>query len=575
MMERQGLERLTSTGEVCSPRAWNFSRMEELWKQLAPLTPYGRDVVARRIVYADPEVLLALYDDADAYGRYSLSREKGKATLDKLAWHLGRIPRLPSFGLSEEGFGLVELFLFKKFLSNYKACFDLLDDEARNRFGFRFSSSGLEASFAQGGSDPETFQISERYDGDLKRVREEIAAAGEELGKAKESLANSALAVWGLDFKGRDFLTLPLDEAMAIASRQDSDAGLRISVEPYDDYACLVRILPDASLFTLERRREALRDEERMLEGKVMAGLSGEVLRSRQDFEDYSFAIERLDLARCRYVLARKHDMRRPDFGREGIEVERGRFLPLLNDCDALGTRYFPVDVAIRHPAAVLFGSNMGGKTVALQSLLFFQIAAQSGISVPAARFSSKIFEVIEYVGEGPDRAGKGLSSFGREISALSAVLEKTAGKSCLAAFDEFAHTTSSEEAEALLDAVIHRFSTMRHCLVLFATHFRGIARRKGICWLRMAGLDRGAAREVLAGGAGDPGAGSLEDRLRSINRLMRYEIAEDSGGGAEGSDRSDALEVASLLGLDPVIVDEATRNLEKIAKASDEDIRS
>jgi len=43
---------------------------------------------------------------------------------------------------------------------------------------------------------------------------------------------------------------------------------------------------------------------------------------------------------------------------------------------------------------------------------------------------------------------------------------------------------------------------------------------------------------------------------------MMRYEILEDKGGGGDIEDRSDALEIASLLGLDKNIVDEAVSNL-------------
>jgi DNA mismatch repair ATPase MutS len=215
----------------------------------------------------------------------------------------------------------------------------------------------------------------------------------------------------------------------------------------------------------------------------------------------------------------------------------------------------------------------MGGKTVALQSLLFFQIVAQSGLYVPARAFSSQVFDAIEYVGEGAGGESRGLSSFGHEIHFLSKILRMSMTKSCLVAFDEFAHTTGSEEAEALLAAVIHHFLGMERCAILFATHFRGIARHKNVHWLKMAGLDIEAARiwfSADASGIADPSGAakvlesspSLEERIRRINRLMRYEILEDKGENGDREDRSDALEIASLLGLDETIVEEAVLNL-------------
>ncbi|HWR10200.1 MAG TPA: hypothetical protein VN445_00105 [Rectinemataceae bacterium] len=567
---------------TCSSRAWLFSRIEELWAEFKPLTPFGKDRIASRTVYSDPRIIEAAYDDTDAYESFVLAQGSEKARVDKLAWHLGRIPRLPTPNDSDaahragggyadsaepECFDVVELFLFKKFLSNYKACHELLDDGIKEHFEFDFCSEELTALFDKGGSDPETFQISERYDNELKRLRDEISRAGEELEKENKALAESALITWGLDFMGRDFLTVPIERGLALASGTECGNNARLSVEAYDDYSCIVRMLPDAICLSLETRKETLRERESAVESAVVADISRVVQLSGKVFERYSRALERLDLARCRYMLKEKFDLRRPRLGDGGISIGGGRFLPLIRDCQAMGTAYVPMDLTIQHPVAVLFGSNMGGKTVVMESLLFFQIMAQSGAYVPAKVFSTRVFDRIEYVGEETESENKGLSSFGYQIHALCTVLKMAEGKSCLVAFDEFAHTTSSEEAEALLAAVIHRFSAMERCTALFATHFRGIARRGNIHWLKMAGLDIEAARKKFLTDAAlvedrAGGGASLKERIRSINTLMRYEIVLDGDRGGEHPDRSDALEVASLLGLESDIVEEAMLNL-------------
>jgi DNA mismatch repair ATPase MutS len=145
-------------------------------------------------------------------------------------------------------------------------------------------------------------------------------------------------------------------------------------------------------------------------------------------------------------------------------------------------------------------------------------------------------------------------------------MLERSANEACLVAFDEFARTTGSEEAEALLSEAVGRFAAAGRCTALFATHFGRIERGEAVHWLRMAGLDRKAARERL--NAADAPADSADSsdgaaaaaandaRLRDINRLMRYEILED------GASDSDALEIATLLGLDRSLVDGARKRL-------------
>lgn len=560
---------------ACSAAAWDFSRVEEFWRELEALTPYGKDYLDARHVHSDLAAIEADYDDIDAYGAFAARVRAAPARLDKLAWHLRRIPRLPCFGVP----GIVELFLFKKFLSNFKAGADALDDGARVHFGFEFASDELAGLLAMGGADPESFHIADAYAEALGPLRAEISGISAKIAQRYSALSAAALETFGFDFSGREFLVVPAEKGFAAAA---AGAGRGLAVEPYDDQSCLVRFIPDGPTLELERRREALRDEERAIEAGAAARISAAVDRAEGEFARYVKAVTRLDAARCRYLLAEKHGLSRPRLDGAALRVVGGRFLPLVDDCASLGAAYTPVSVELRRSAAVLSGSNMGGKTVALQSLLFFQILAQSGMYVPAAIYESKLYDFIEYVGEGCGGGGvgaRGLSGFGREIRALSEILGKSKNGACLAAFDEFARTTGSEEAEALLSEVVGRFAAAKRCTAIFATHFGRVEGGEAVHWLRMAGLDRAAARERFAAAvlaAGAPGAeaeaatSAADDaRLREINRLMRYEIIEENAGRedalrGEEAAASDALEIATLLGLDPSLVAGARRRLAK-----------
>ncbi len=556
---------------ACSAAAWEFSRVEEFWRELEALTPYGKEYLEARHVHSELAAIEADYDDIDAYAAFAARVRAAPARLDKLAWHMRRIPRLPCFGVP----GIVELFLFKKFLSNFKAIAEGLDDGARVHFGIEFASDELADLLAMGGADSESFHIADAYAEPLGQLRADIASISAKIAQRYSALAAAALDTFGFDFSGREFLVVPEEKGFAAAA---ADAGRGLSVEPYDDQSCLVRFAPDGPILELERRREILREEERAIEAGAAARISAAVDRAEGDFARYVKAITRLDAARCRYLLAEKYGLCRPRLKGAALRVAGGRFLPLVNDCDSIGAVYTPVSVALRHSAAVLSGSNMGGKTVALQSLLFFQILAQSGMYVPAARYESKLYDFIEYVGEGGGggAGARGLSGFGREIRALSEILGKSEDGACLAAFDEFARTTGSEEAEALLSEVVGRFAAAKRCTAIFATHFGRVEGGESVHWLRMAGLDREAARERFAAAAGASGAeaeaktGAADDsRLREINRLMRYEIIEEHAGRedalcGEEAAASDALEIATLLGLDPSLVAGARRRLAK-----------
>lgn len=563
---------LSGKASACSAAAWEFARVEEFWREFAPLTPYGKDFFEARLVRSDLAAIEADCDDIEAYGCFASRARATPARIDKLAWHLRRIPRLPGFGAP----GFVELFLFKKFLSNFKACADLLDAEARAHFGIEFASEELAGLLALGGADPDSFHIADAYKEALGPLRAKIESASSEIAQRYSALAAAAGEMLGVEFAGREFLVVPAEKGLAAAAAGE---GRGVAVEPYDDRSYLVRCVPDAAILQLERRREALREEERALESEAAAEISASVDRAAVDFDRYAKAIARLDVARSRDALAERHGLRRPILGAPAMKVSAGRFIPLAGDCAAVGAAYAPISVELSHSAAVLSGSNMGGKTVALQSILFFQILAQSGMYVPAASYESKLYDFIEYVGEGRGGAGasRGLSGFGREIRDLSEILGKATRGACLVAFDEFARTTGSEEAEALLSEVVGRFAAAGRCTAIFATHLGRIDRDAPVHWLRMAGLDRKAARECFGASPADgpsPAAeterGAADDsRLRGINRLMRYEIIEDGTvrGGAsseDGAASSDALEVATLLGLDPRLVAGARNRLAK-----------
>jgi len=70
-----------------------------------------------------------------------------------------------------------------------------------------------------------------------------------------------------------------------------------------------------------------------------------------------------------------------------------------------------------------------------------------------------------------------------------------------------------------------------------------------------MRGFDRRAFEKYSGAGIIAP-----EERLRAINRFMRYELIDDDGV----LPAQDALSVARVLGLDAGIIDLAQQNMEK-----------
>ncbi|MDP3179129.1 MAG: hypothetical protein Q8M76_14575, partial [Spirochaetaceae bacterium] len=247
------------------------------------------------------------------------------------------------------------------------------------------------------------------------------------------------------------------------------------------------------------------------------------------------------------------------------LAIEGGRHLGCEWDCSRRGLAYAPLDLAIPEAAAAIFGSNMGGKTVALRTVAFLQIAAQAGLFVPAKSFRSSVYSAVACLGEGtqtgsarlaargggaaPDEEG-GLSGFGFEIRAFTQAWDLARRGPTLVIMDEFARTTGSAEAEAIIAAALAALSSQPGTRCLISTHFSGLERSPGTAYLRMKGLDKDAAMAALA--AEEP----LPERIRRINGMMRYELERDGDARAG----SDALAVARLLGLDPGIAGDAER---------------
>lgn len=551
--------------------AWNFASMDTVWNEFRPLTPYGKDYVFARSVHTDPSLLAEIYEDTEQMAKFYESRTKTSSEQEKLSWHLSRIPRLPT-SLNDS----LDIFLIKKFLSNYSALGELLDEESRQRFGFDFYSNSLLEELNKGGSDSETFFIASSYDNELEAIRIGIREISEKLALNRKENEERITRIWGVDFKNREFLTIPMDLAKKISAQAGKAGYPALAIESFDDSYCLMRPLPDEAALELQRQHALLREKEAIRERAVLQKLFKKIGEELDTLETYTKVVKRLDLARARYFLKKQYGLQRPDFNALILDIRKGRFIPLEKECISTGRTYTPLSMRSERPVAVLFGSNMGGKTIVLRTVIFLQLMAQTGLGVPAEVFRTRIFDSIRYVGDNGQDIQKGLSGFGMEIHALTDIIETAKLGTCLCAFDEFAHSTSSDEAEALLSAVVAWFSRNPENKVLFATHFRRIARTSNVDYYAMAGLDVMRAEQIIRDSLSLDSAGkerNLIERIRMINDMMRYVVCPERSGEkmmeipsqeTESGKCSDALAVASLLGLEPEIIQLATNILKE-----------
>lgn len=511
-----------------------YAEFEGFWERFRPETPFGREEKERLTVHTDSKALEAIWDRTDGVLAFLRELEGEAVRLNRISHHLKRLPRIPEE--ARPVYDEVEIFQLKKFLHNYRSIGELLSPSLRAAFGFAYASEAFERLLDTGRQSAESFYVADEFSEDLAAVRRDLREAGQALQAVRERRAMAIRERWGIDFGPKDFLLVPRDRL-----GDPRAAAELLLVEPYDDTLHSVRPLRSTEELVLLERQTGLLARERSCEETVLEQLSQAARLELPRFLAYREAVRAFDLALARARLAREYHLVRPVLAGAGVRVEQGRFLPCQEACRSLGMSYTPLDGAFQDGVTVVFGSNMGGKTIVLKTLAFLQLCAQTGLFVPAAAFETRVFRHFHYLGEGCVREeAQGLSGFGFEIRQLTRAWG-TFGEPTLVLFDEFARTTSSHEAEAILSAVIEALSGTPGILALFSTHFRGVRRLAGVSYLRMKGLDHAGLDLHGADGA------SLDERIRLINRHMDHRLVPDEGTRAV----SDAIAVAALLGMD------------------------
>nr|WP_320132205.1 hypothetical protein [uncultured Holophaga sp.] len=516
-----------------------FAEFAAFWERLQPLSPFGRDAKARQGLLVDALLLERLWDLTEAAGELLSGGEGASLELSRIRHHLQRLPRIPED--AQAVLGEVELFEVKKFLHNYTRLRELLPPGPLACFALPEAPGALFALLDRGRQGAESFFLSDAYSADLAAIRQEIRATDARLESLRVCRLEEIAERLGVAFGDRPFLVL---EGRRLA---DPEAVRELlEVEPFDAGRLRVCPRPPAEAWPLREARETLQVRERLAEEGVMAELAASVREALPDLLACRDAVAAFDLALARARLAQDWALVRPRLEPGALRVQGGRFLPCEALCQRLGLPYTPLDADFPG-AMVIFGANMGGKTVVLKTLAFLQACVQHGLFVPARAFVTRVFRCLRFIGEGEPGATQGLSGFGREIRRVVEHLDEGAANTLLL-LDEFARTTSSREAEALLGALLERLAREPGACTLCSTHLRGLVRSPGIDYRCMAGLKAGAA-EGLGGATG------LEERIRQIDRLMDYRLVEDGGPGGV----SDALTIASLLGLPGALVTRAT----------------
>lgn len=253
-------------------------------------------------------------------------------------------------------------------------------------------------------------------------------------------------------------------------------------------------------------------------------------------------AVTALEMLLAKAVLAQRWPSCRPEFGNSissNLILQDAVNPEVAEVLEAAGKSFCPVSIELQQGTTVLTGANMGGKTVAMQTIAFNTQLARIGFYPFAGKMCLPQLDFIVFVGGDSQNPKAGLSSFGAEVINLSAAAKLIKTRCGLALFDEFARSTNPSEGSRFVQALCE-FLQQHQSHALVSTHYDGI-KVHNASFYQVIGLKNQQNHDQI-----EVNPDHLLDRLC---RSMDYRLQRVSGTCKVPHD---ALQVAQMLQIDP-----------------------
>ncbi|MDO4567372.1 MAG: hypothetical protein Q4B99_00270 [Clostridia bacterium] len=294
----------------------------------------------------------------------------------------------------------------------------------------------------------------------------------------------------------------------------------------------------------LERTRIAACEDEE--QANVRRGLCERLLPYARDVLLTIDSLGRLDFTLGRARLARAHGCCAPELTDARVAFEGMTHPQVAHALEQRSKAFTPIDVSVDRGVTVITGANMGGKSVALNSIALNVLCVHCGIFPFARSAAVPLFDGLHMISEDAQDASRGLSSFGAEMLQLDgAVSQLREGELALLLIDELARGTNPDEGASIVRGVVAMLRAEAAVTVL-ATHYDDVAcladahyQVKGMAQADLAELRRRIQLQRTAS-------------IELIEECMDYGIARVDGNNGVPKD---AVEICELLGINEKIM--------------------
>lgn len=284
-------------------------------------------------------------------------------------------------------------------------------------------------------------------------------------------------------------------------------------------------------------------NEELVIRKRLTEKLNGHA----KDIFNNIDALGKLDLIIAKVLLAIQYRAVKPRFTDNYSICFKGAFNPEVEESLQKKDKSFtPINLEFKSGTTIITGSNMGGKSIALKTMLLNLLLASMGFFVFAETAKLPMLDFIFYLSGDNQSTVHGLSTFGEEILSLKEVLDYVKSDCGFAALDEFARSTNPKEGNYFVKSLcryLNNFSSFS----LVATHYDGIVDDTMIHY-EVKGLKDIKLDQII-----EQLKQRNRDCLELLQELMDYrfeKVAFDKEVPKE------ALNISILLGLNKELVD-------------------